>query len=209
MCSDCARRYATPAHRCLQCAVRTPAGALRCGACITHPPPFVRSVAAVDYAFPWSGLIADFKFHQALDLTTALSGLLSDAVRAAYAGQALPGLVMPIPLSSDRLRERGMNQAWELARRVAHAVGLKAYAEGLQRVIDTPHLADLPREDRAQRIRGAFVVPNASLVRGQTVAVVDDVLTTGATAAEAARSLLAADAREVHVWVVARTPAPD
>lgn len=209
VCEACVRRYGAPANRCGQCAARTPSDVLRCAACIAQPPPFVCGVAAVDYAFPWSGLIAAFKFHQALDLTQALSQLLSDAVRAAYAGQALPSLVLPVPLSPDRLRERGMNQAWELARRVTGSLRLKAQAEGLQRAIDTPHLAKLPRDDRAQRIRGAFIVPDAALVRGQTVALVDDVLTTGATAAEAARSLLAAGAHEVHVWVLARTPAPD
>jgi ComF family protein len=208
-CEACVQRYGAVVNRCGQCAVRTPSGVMRCGACIAHPPPFARGVAAVDYAFPWSGLIAAFKFHQALDLTQALSQLLGDAVRKAYAGQALPALVLPVPLSNDRLRERGMNQAWELARRVASSLSLKARADGLQRAIDTPHLAALPREDRAQLIRGAFIVPDAARVRGQTVALVDDVLTTGATAAEAARSLLAAGACEVHVWVLARTPAPE
>ncbi len=182
---------------------------MRCGECITATPPFVRGVAAVDYAFPWSSLVGAFKFHQALDLTPALAALMSDAVRTAYLGQRLPDVVLPVPLSEQRLRERGMNQAWELARRSARALKLPAQHGVLQRAIDTPHLANLPRQDRAQRIRGAFVVPDVAAVRGRTVALVDDVLTTGATAAEAARTLLAAGAHEVHVWMLARTPALD
>jgi ComF family protein len=196
-------------ERCGQCAVKIPAGVMRCGECITAAPPFARSVAAVDYGFPWSGLVAAFKFHQALDLSPTLATLMSNAVRNAYAGQRLPDIVLPVPLSDLRLRERGMNQAWELARRAAQALKLPAQHGVLQRALDTPHLADLPRQDRAQRIRGAFIVPDAVAVRGKTVALVDDVLTTGATAAEATRTLLAAGAQEVHIWMLARTPAPD
>ena len=103
-----------------------------------------------------------------------------------------------------------MNQAWELARRVAAPLGIDASGVVLRRLIDTPHLADLPREQRAARIRGAFGIQPAHMhrLRGQCVALVDDVMTSGATAAEAARVLLAAGASEVQVWVVARTPAP-
>lgn len=209
VCAPCVQRHAPVVDRCWQCALKVPTGVMRCGECITAPPPFARSVAAADYAFPWSGLVAAFKFHQALDLTPALATLMSSAVRNAYAGQRLPDVVLPVPLSAPRLRERGMNQAWELARRAGQALKLPAQHSVLQRAIDTPHLADLPRQDRAQRIRGAFIVPDAAAVRGQTVALVDDVLTTGATAAEATRTLLAAGAHEVHVWMLARTPAPD
>jgi predicted amidophosphoribosyltransferase len=101
-----------------------------------------------------------------------------------------------------------MNQAWELARRVAWRLRLVADARWLQRRVETPHLADLPRAERERAIRGAFAVaPGAAAhVRGQSIALVDDVLTTGATASEAARALLAAGAASVQLWVVARTP---
>jgi ComF family protein len=160
------------------------------------------------YAFPWSGLVAAFKFRAALDLAPALASLLSEAVRRSDA--ARPALLLPVPLSAERLAERGMNQAWELARRVGAPWGIDARGDVLRRLIDTPHLADLPREQRAARIRGALgVAPGQShVLRGQCVALIDDVMTSGATAAEAARVLLAAGASEVQVWVVARTPAP-
>lgn len=179
-----------------------------CGACLREPPPFAHSLTAVDYAFPWSDLVAAFKFRAALDLAPALAGLLADALRADEAPR--PTLLLPVPLSAERLAERGMNQAWELARRLATQAGIAARADVLRRLIDTPHLADLPRHQRAARIRGAFgVVPGqAHRLRGRRVALVDDVMTSGATAAEAARVLLAGGAAEVHVWAVARTPAP-
>jgi ComF family protein len=178
----------------------------RCGACITAPLPFVRTVAAVDYGFPWSGLVTALKFHAALDLCDGLALLLTDAVRRSAA--PLPQLLLPVPLGADRQAERGMNQAWELARRVAARLRLRSQAALLTRRVETPHLADLPRDERARAIRGAFALaPGATAsLRGQHVALVDDVMTTGATAAEAARTLLGGGAASVQLWVFARTP---
>ncbi len=209
ICDDCIRRHARPVPRCKICAIAVPAGTAACGACLHTPPPYARSIAAVDYGFPWSDLVSAFKSRAALDLAPALAGLLAAAVQAA--GDApRPSLVLPVPLGSERLAERGMNQAWELARRVAGTLGIETTPLLLRRLIDTAHLADLPRAQRAARIRGAFgIAPGqAHRLRGRHVALVDDVMTTGATAAEAARVLLAAGASEVHVWALARTPAP-
>jgi ComF family protein len=205
LCADCVQRHAWLRPRCGGCALPVPAGVLRCGACIREPLPFAHAVAAVDYAFPWSGLVTAFKFHAALDLADALARLLADAVRAS--GSALPTLVLPLPLGRERLAERGMNQAWELARRVAARLQLRAQPHLLQRRVETPHLADLPRDERAKAIRGAFALaPGASThLHGQHLALVDDVMTTGATAAEAARALLAGGAASVQAWVLART----
>jgi ComF family protein len=209
ICSDCLQRHAAPRPRCSLCAIAVPVGTAVCGGCLQSPPPFTRSIAAVDYAYPWSGLVAAFKFRAALDLAPALAALLADAMHACDAPR--PALLLPVPLSTERLAERGMNQAWELARRVGAQAGIPARADVLRRLIDTPHLADLPREQRSARIRGAFgVAPgHADRLRGRCVALVDDVMTSGATAAEATRVLLAAGAAAVQVWVVARTPAPN
>ena len=208
LCAPCLERCATPRPRCRACAIGVHVGIALCGACVLSSPPYTRTLAAVDYAFPWSSLVAAFKFRAALDLAPALASLLADAVRRSDAPR--PAWLLPVPLSAERLAERGMNQAWELARRVGAALAIDARGDVLRRLIDTPHLADLPREQRAARIRGAFgIAPGRSqLLRGQSVALVDDVMTSGATAAEAARVLLAAGAIEVQVWVVARTPAP-
>jgi ComF family protein len=206
LCSDCVRRHAAPRQRCSGCAIAVASGLTRCGACITAPLPFEHAVAAVDYAFPWSALVTALKFNAALDLAGALSRLLADAVRAGDAPR--PALVLPLPLGEQRLAERGMNQAWELTRRVAAALHLRADATLLRRRVETPHLADLPRDERARAIRGAFgLAPGAAPRRhGQRVALVDDVMTTGATASEAARTLLAGGAQAVQLWVLARTP---
>jgi ComF family protein len=206
VCAACVQRHAAPRRRCVGCACALEVPVERCGRCIATPLPFERCVAAVDYAFPWSRLVTAFKFHGALDLADALAGLLAEAVRAQ--ATALPVRVLPVPLGRRRLAERGMNQSWELARRVARALGLEADARALDRRVETPHLADLPRDDRARAIRGAFAIaPGASsALHGRDVALVDDVMTTGATAAEAARTLLQAGAASVQLWALARTP---
>jgi ComF family protein len=206
LCSDCVQRHAASRARCGGCALLLPAGVARCGACLGAPLPFAQAVAAVDYAFPWSGLVTAFKFHAAIDLAEALSQRLAEAVRGSVA--VLPQAVLPVPLGRERLAERGMNQAWELARRVAARLQLPAQPRWLERRVETPHLADLPRDERARAIRGAFgLAPGAATaLRGQTLALVDDVMTTGATAAEAARTLLAGGAASVQLWVFARTP---
>jgi ComF family protein len=180
-----------------------------CGECLRAPPPFEAACAAVDYQFPWDGLIAHWKFRQALDLAPLFAALLEQAVRRA--DTPLPALVIPVPLGRHRLRERGYNQAWELARRVGRRLRCDADARLLLRSVDTPHQLSLPRDRRAANVRGSFALDarQAVRLRGRSVALVDDVMTTGATAAEAARLLLEAGAASVRLWVAARTPAPD
>jgi len=181
---------------------------MECGDCLVNPPPFRHTVAAVDYAPPWAALITRFKFHGALDLTTTLTGL----VRAAQTRSGAPpaAWVLPVPLSDARLRERGFNQAWELARRLALPAGCRADPRLLLRVRDSPHQLALAPDRRAINVHGVFAVEprRRAELRGRAVAVVDDVMTTGATGAEIARVLLQAGAAQVDLWVVARTPRP-
>jgi ComF family protein len=194
--------------RCRRCALEVPAGTTLCGTCLTRPPPYAHALAAVDYAHPWDGLITRFKFHGALDLAPAFARLLREA--AARSDAAPPCLLLPMPLSRDRLRERGYNQAWELTRRLGASLRCATDARLLRRVKDTPHQLALPPDRRADNVRAAFAVEPARMheLRDRHLTLIDDVMTTGATAAEAARTLLLAGAREVTVWVVARTPRP-
>jgi ComF family protein len=165
------------------------------------------SVAVFDYVFPWAGLLARLKFHAAVDLAAPLARELAGAVDRAGAARSVD-LVLPVPLAAARLRERGFNQAWELARRVARRHALAADARCIERVRHTPHQLALPRAERAANVRAAFVLTprGRAKVAGRRVALVDDVMTTGATVGELARVLLLGGAAEVHCWVVARTP---
>lgn len=206
VCDDCVQRFALAVPRCRRCALQVPAGADACGACLTDPPPYTRTLAAVHYDHPWDGLITHFKFHAALDLAPALAARMLAALRASET--PAPTLLLPIPLSDARLRERGYNQAWELTKRLAAALPCRADAALLLRVKDTPHQLAFPPEQRAGNVRAAFAVEpkRRAELHGRRVTLVDDVMTTGATVAEAARTLLQAGASEVEVWVVARTP---
>ncbi|MEO6408803.1 MAG: ComF family protein [Burkholderiaceae bacterium] len=209
VCETCLARFASPLARCSRCAIELPSGVAVCGRCLAVPPAFERTLAALPYAYPWDGLVLRFKFSAGLDLVRVLAQQLAACVQAG--DDALPSLVLPVPLALPRLRERGYNQAWELARRVAADAGRHTDARLLLRVRDGPHQLALPADRRAANVRGAFAVEplRRAELQGRTIALVDDVMTTGATANEAATVLLKAGAASVHVWVLARTPAPD
>ena len=209
VCADCVARFAQAVPRCRACAIEVPAGIAVCGTCLQDPPPCERTLAAVDYVHPWDGLMAHFKFNGALDLAPALAQRLLDTHRR-DASSRHPGLLLPMPLSAPRLRERGYNQAWELTRRIGVALNSPADAHILLRHRDTPHQTALAPSEREANVRGAFAVEpqRRAELRGRELTLIDDVLTTGATAGEATRVLLQAGAAKVQVWVVARTPRP-
>lgn len=206
LCGDCITRFASAVPRCACCGLRLGLAAPACGACLHAPPPFERTHCVADYGFPWDTLIARFKFASAVELAGELARRLHAALPADEPDP--PTLVLPVPLSPRRLAERGYNQAWELARRVARLRGLPARADVLLRPAETAHQADLDRAARQHNLRSAFMVDprQRGAVQGRRVALVDDVMTTGATVREAASTLRRAGAAAVHVWVLARTP---
>ena len=214
LCADCLRRFAAPVPRCQRCALRVPAGVPLCGPCLSDATSFSRACCVADYAFPWDRLISSFKFHGHVELATPLADALAAALMQARrtdpptAGDPGPELVLPVPLAPRRLAERGYNQAWELTRRVARRLRLRADAGLLLRPVETAHQAELERVQRLANLRGAFMVDprRREALAGRRVALVDDVMTTGATAREAARTLLRAGAAAVDLWVIARTP---
>lgn len=206
LCDECRSVFAAPHSRCPRCALPVTSAGLVCLDCRRTPPPQAAAVAAVDYAFPWDALLSAFKYRAAIDLAASFAEMLTQAVRRAQLEP--PACVLPVPLGAGRLGERGYNQAWEIARRVARSLALPAHADGLQRWLDGAQQVGHSRAERIAALRGAFGV-NAGLAtrwQGRTVALVDDVMTSGATAAEASRVLLAGGAAAVQVWVVARTP---
>jgi ComF family protein len=209
VCAECAARFAMTVPRCVRCALPVPEGVTQCGACIAAPPAFDAAIARVDYGFPWDRLIAAFKFHGALDLAPVLAQAIAEARRPSSEERASP-LLVPVPLSRERLRERGYNQAWELARRVARRIEGRADAGLVLRIRDTPHQLALPPDERAGNVQGAFAIEprRRAEVHGRAFAVVDDVMTTGSTLGEIAGVLKQAGAARVEAWVVARTPRP-
>ena len=185
-----------PVERCERCALPVTAGRV-CGSCLSDPPRYDATLAAFAYAFPLDALVQALKYGGRLVIARLLGEALAQTVAA-----ELADLIVPMPLSVQRLRERGFNQALEIARPVARATGIPLAPRACRRVIDTPAQAALPWKARAGNVRGAFVCDRD--VRGLNVAVVDDVMTTGATVNELARNLRRAGAAEIRVWVVAR-----
>ena len=209
LCRACIERFGAEQPRCRRCSLEVPAGVTTCGACLLDPPPFESTLAVATYGFPWDRLITAFKYHGALDLAPSLAEQIAAVARRHP--ELAPSLLIPVPLHPARLRERGYNQAWELARRLGRRLHCKADPTLLLRIRDTPRQLALAAAERPANVRGAFAIEprRRAALRDVAVALVDDVMTTGATATEIATVLLAAGAARVDVWVVARTPPPD
>lgn len=173
-----------------------------CATCAAYPPAHDTTVAAMRYAWPLDALVPALKYAHLLAIARPLGHLLGHAVR----GRPVPDLVVPVPLSAARLRERGFDQAREIARHLPAHLAARVAAEALRRITDTPPQAGLDRRARLANLAGAFVARGA--LAGSRIALVDDVMTSGATLHHAALALRAAGATTVDAWVVARTPAP-
>ena len=207
LCAECVARHAPARLRCTRCGLALAALDGACEACLGDPPPFERCCCVADYGFPWDRLIAELKFHDRSALATALAALMARALQAAEPAHAVD-LILPVPLAPQRLAERGYNQAWELARRLGPLLQTSARADVLSRPIATAAQHELGRSERQRNLRGSFMVEPSQRhsLQGRRVALVDDVMTTGATVREASEVLLRAGAAAVEVWVFARTP---
>lgn len=151
------------------------------------------------YAFPADALVQAMKYGHQLALAPTLAGLLAEAA----ATRERPDVLVPMPLHPLRLRERGFNQALELAKIIARQLGIPLLPRGAERTRATPPQVGLPWNERTANLRGAF---SSSLdYAGKHVAIVDDVMTTGASLNELAKALRRQGASEVSAWVVART----
>jgi len=196
LCPACIGELPALPESCPQCALPSPAAAV-CGSCINRSPHFDATFALWRYEFPCDGLVQALKYRAQL----ALAGFFARSL----ASRPLPevDVVLPMPLHAKRLAERGFNQALEIARGLARYRGTPIEPRGVLRVKNTPPQTELPYEDRAKNVRGAFLCELD--LSGASVAVLDDVMTTGATLNELARVLKRAGARRVENFVIART----
>lgn len=172
-----------------------------CGACLREPPPLDAARAAFIYGFPVDRLLPRLKFHGDL----AAGRLLAMAMAATCADMPRPDALLPLPLARARLRRRGYDQALELARPLARSLGIPLLDRALVRRRDTAPQSTLDAAARRRNLRGAFAVPAGAHLPAH-VALVDDVMTTGATLHAAARALRRAGVARIDAWVCARAP---
>jgi ComF family protein len=195
LCGACRAELPPLGHAlCPRCALPSPGGAL-CGRCLAEPPDYDATVAVLAYDFPADVLVHALKFRGELSLAPFLASLLKEKLTPADGAD----VVIPVPLSAARLRGRGYNQALEIAR---HLPGRIDFSSCVRERDAAPQM-ELPWAERQRNVRGAFRCTRS--LAGANVAVVDDVMTTGATLGEVARTLKRAGAARVVNWVIART----
>ena len=205
LCSGCRADMPINSCCCARCALPLEHPAERCGICLKREPPFASAWAPFRYGHPLDLLESRFKFHRDLAAGRLLSQLMIEAAGAQEPG-FLPEGLLCVPLHLERLRERGYNQALELAKPLAKALNIPLNTDALIRVRSTSAQTGLDAKARRRNLHDAFaVLANAKLPAH--VAILDDVMTTGTTLRECARVLLRAGVKRVDVWALARAPA--
>ena len=202
LCAGCAAELPRNRSCCARCALPLAVPTALCGRCQRHPPPWDAAWAPFRYGWPLDRLEARFKFGHDLAAGRALSLHWQRQM-----APDLPALLLPVPLHRHRLRQRGYNQALELARPLARALGVPLRHDLLLRTRATHAQTELDAVTRRRNVRGAFAL-SARAHLPAYVAVLDDVMTTGATLAECARVLKRAGVARVDVWALARAPSP-
>jgi ComF family protein len=199
LCAHCRADLLPLGTACLRCArpLSTPG---TCGACQRQAPPQDRTLSAYRYAAPLDHLILQLKFHGKLHLAQLLGKLTAEYLEQCT--HPPPECIIPVPLHPTRLRERGFNQALELAQPIAARLKIPVNYQVVYRRRNTATQSGLPRQERKRNMRGAFALQGS--FAAQHVAIMDDVLTTGHTAGELTRTLRRAGVQIIEVWTCAR-----
>jgi ComF family protein len=203
LCAACSADLPRNRSCCARCALPLATSAAMCGECLRRPPPWDAAWAPFRYGWPLDRLESRFKFGRDL----AAGRVLSTLWRYEPCPVELPQLLLAVPLHRSRLRQRGYNQALELGRPLARELGVPLRIDVLQRICSTDAQTELDAIGRRRNVHGAFA-PHPGIELPVHVAILDDVMTTGATLAECARVLKRAGVQRVDVWALARAPSP-
>lgn len=203
LCAECCIELPRNLVCCKRCALPLAAAAELCGECQRHPPPWDAAWAPFRYGWPLDRLESRYKFSADLAAGRVLSTLWHREPRPLE----LPQLLVTVPLHRRRLRQRGYNQALELARPLAKSLAVPLRHDALKRLRPTEAQTELDALGRRKNVRGAFALHRGDRLPAH-VAIVDDVMTTGATLGECARVLRRAGVQRVDVWALARAPSP-
>ncbi|GAB4392350.1 MAG: ComF family protein [Gammaproteobacteria bacterium] len=207
LCLNCEKELPWIKQNCPICSTQLPTTLnavntdLTCGQCLQNPPVFERTFALFRYEPPITTFISSLKFGGKLVYIDIFSKLLIKKIRQNYHSQSLPQIIIPVPLHTKRLRQRGFNQALELAQRCA--IGIPVNSTTLHRTRHTLAQAQLPAVQRIANVDGAFKLTKR--VRATHIALVDDVVTTGNTINACCKVLKASGVKTIDVWCVAKT----
>ncbi len=203
ICPSCLRQLPENTPSCSRCAQPLPssqAAGSMCGSCARKEPPFRKIIAPWRYATPLDELIQALKFRGKLPAGRLLGELLAERI----ATESRPELLVPIPRHERQLRKHGLNQSSEITRFLSRASGIPWSPWLLTKIRETAAQHKLPRRRRLNNLKDCFAFDNQGDYRH--IAVIDDIVTTGATAREAALALKKAGVRTVDIWAIARTP---
>lgn len=203
LCADCAAELPRNRSCCARCALPLALPAAVCGECQRRMPPWDAAWAPFRYGWPLDRLESRYKFANDL----AAGRVLSTLWQREPCPVALPQVLLSVPLHRSRLRQRGYNQALELARPLARALAMPLRHDVMQRLRRTEAQTELDAVGRRRNVRGAFALREGVALPGH-VALLDDVMTTGATLAECTGVLKRAGVSRVDVWALARAPSP-
>ena len=204
ICAPCQQELPALGPHCQRCALPlATVTSVPCGQCLKKAPDFQRLIAGWRYQGSAARLISQFKYQRQHSYGRVLADLLAEQILEAYEEQAMPDLVVATPMHWLRRLKRGFNHSEQLASHLSQRLGIPVYRD-IRRVRNSKPQQTLNAELRRHNLKSVFRA--RQLLDGQRIAVVDDVVTTGATANELSRTLLKAGAAEVHIWCLARTP---
>lgn len=200
LCDPCIQLFPKINTPCLYCALPLPESQNRiCGLCIQHPPQIYQTIIPYPFIEPLRNIIHQFKYHEGLHLSSALSHLIWQHVSLVEK----PQLLVPVPIHPKKLKERGFNQSILLTKHLSQWLNLPYDIHLCEKALHTPSQASLSAHTRKINLEYSFKVKKP--VSYEHIALVDDVYTTGSTCLSLAAKLLASGAKKVEVWCIART----
>lgn len=215
LCEGCRKQLPWITQSCVSCGEPVPATTSHCSRCVVAALPFSQVIIPLRYSFPLNQWIGTYKYREMPGMAHWLGALLAETIRDRI--QQRPDTVIGVPMHPTQQRKRGYNQSTLLARIVARKLELPFSNTLLIKARSTAHQRSLNAATRRQNLQNAFVASednnhqnnkhqNNNHLRGKHIALIDDVVTTGATSAEIATCLLEAGAVSVSLWALAKTP---
>lgn len=216
ICGACKKDLPFNYSSCIRCAIPLPSLVINrpnrghqqttCGECIKIRPNYTQCFSAFSYTFPINALISDFKYNNKRHLGKVIATLSAEVIKGKIESNQLkkPDCLIPVPLHLNKLDSRGFNQSDDICKDLSRHLNITTDNHCIERILDNPAQASLSKKQRQQNLAKAFRIRKR--VDGKAIAIIDDVITTGATAEQLCKLLLTAGAKEVYVWSLARTP---